>query len=55
MATTYAKRTDTTAEESQMEIRKLLQRYGASGFIFGETPSRAQIGFEMRDRRVIFR
>lgn len=53
--TTYAKGTEISVDQTQTEIRKLLQRYGATGFIMGETAEKAQIGFEMGDRRVIFR
>jgi hypothetical protein len=55
MATTYAKGTSVAVDRSEAEIRALLRRYGATGFIIGESMGRAQIAFEMHDRRVIMR
>lgn len=55
MATTYAKGTTVAVDRSEAEIRALLRRYNASGFIIGESMGRAQIAFEMNNRRIIMR
>ena len=52
---TYAARTDVPVDRSQSEIRSLLQRYGADGFMFAETHEQAQLAFKMKDRRIVFR
>jgi hypothetical protein len=51
----YAEGTEVSVEKSQAEIRSLITRYGASGFGFLESGDAAQIVFQVRDRRVIFR
>lgn len=52
---TYAKGTEVSVEKSEAEIKGLLRRYGATGFIIGEDIGRAQVAFEMNERRVLFR
>lgn len=54
-ASSYASRTEVPVDRSQAEIRSLLQRYGAEGFMFGETLDQAQLAFKMKDRRIVFR
>lgn len=51
----FAADTDVSVEKSQAEIRSLITRYGASGFGFLEMGDTAQIVFQVKDRRVIFR
>lgn len=55
MSTIYAKGTEVSIDKSQAEIRALLTKYGASGFMMGEEGDRAQVAFKMRDRGIIFR
>lgn len=55
MTATYASRTEVPVDRSQAEIRSLLQRYGAEGFMFAETHDQAQLAFKMKDRRIVFR
>lgn len=43
--TTYAKGTSVSVEKSQAEIRKEVQRFGASHFSFAEGPGYGQIDF----------
>lgn len=50
----YANRTSVPVDRSRAEIEKLLERFGASGFIFGSTNGQALLAFEMRDRRLRF-
>jgi hypothetical protein len=50
----YAKGTKVSAEKTQMEIRKVLSKYKATGFAFGEQNSIAVIMFEMNNRRIRF-
>lgn len=51
----YAEGTTVTIETTQAEIRRVLMKYGATGFMIGEGERLAQIEFEMRGRRVRFR
>lgn len=48
----YATQTAVTTDRSLGEIRKLLSRYGADGFAFGEEATQAAVQFRMRDRTV---
>jgi hypothetical protein len=50
----YAERTVVPVERSQSEIRSLLTKYGANGFMFGEQEDRALVGFVMRNRQIRF-
>lgn len=50
----YAVDTRVPVERSQGEIRKILERYGASGFAFAETLNCAIVMFEMAGRRIKF-
>lgn len=54
MSGKYASDTDVTPERSRVEIERILQRYGATGFVYGWTDQRAMLGFEMRGRRLRF-
>jgi hypothetical protein len=51
----YAEGTTVSPEASQMEIKRVIQKYGATGFAYGETDRLAQVEFEMRGRRIRFR
>jgi hypothetical protein len=55
MTSTYAAKTVVSVDRSQAEIRDILRRYGAEGFMFGETHEQAQLAFQMKDRRIVFR
>ena len=48
----YAQRTEVSSEKSIMEIRRILTRYGAGAFMFGEDAAvhKAIISFKFRDK-----
>lgn len=48
----YAEGTTVPAEQSQMEIEKLLRRYGATTFGRGWRGNNALLGFEIKDRKL---
>lgn len=50
----YAARTSVPIDRSQAEIKKILQRYNADGFVFGESREKAIVQFEIESRRVRF-
>lgn len=50
----YAKNTSVPIDRSQGEIRKIITKHGASGFVFGEQGELAVIGFELQGRRIKF-
>lgn len=50
----YASKTSVPIERSQAEIRKILSKYNASGFAFGEQGERSIVMFEMEGRRIRF-
>lgn len=50
----FASQTKVPIGRSQDEIRKLLQKYGANGFAFGEQANFALVTFEMKGRRIRF-
>lgn len=50
----YAAETSVSTEQSQAEIRKTLNRYGAERFAYYEEDLRAAIMFEMKGRRIKF-
>jgi hypothetical protein len=47
----YAKDTEVTADRSKQEIETLLERFGATAFMYGRQGNRAAVGFELRGRR----
>lgn len=53
MATTrkYAEGTGTSVSKSREEIERTLKRYGAHGFMYGDTGGVAAVMFEMGERR----
>lgn len=50
----YANKTSVPIDRSQAEIRKILAKYGASGFAYGEQGPLSVIMFEMSGRRIKF-
>lgn len=50
----YAIKTQVPVSRSQEEIRKVLGKYKATGFAFGEQPHAAMVMFEMQNRRMRF-
>ena len=52
----YAKDTTVSPEQSQVEIQKILKRYGATAFMFAQDDEIAAvfIEFKLKDRRVRF-
>lgn len=55
MSTTYAKGTKASISKTDDEIKKALRKYGAENFLIGEAGGRAQVLFEMNERRIIMR
>lgn len=50
----FAATTSVPASRSQEEIRRTLEKYGATGFMFGESGGQALCAFEMKGRRIKF-
>lgn len=50
----YAEKTSVPVDRSQAEIKKILSKYGASGFAYGEQGTRSVVMFEMAKRRIKF-
>lgn len=50
----YAEGTTVAPEKSQMEIKQVCTKHGATGFGYGEAAHGGQIEFEMHGRRVRF-
>lgn len=50
----FAERTQVPASKSRIDIEKVLTKYGATGFLFGQTEEKAIVGFQMRDRHIRF-
>jgi len=50
----YAEGTSVPISQSQNEIRKILDKYEATGFAFGEQGQQAVVMFEMQSRRIRF-
>lgn len=48
---TYAAGTTVPSHQRRLEIERTLERYGATAFAYGQTRDRAQIMFEIADRR----
>lgn len=51
----FAENTNVSSEQSRAEIERTLNRYGATGFMYGWNADTATIMFEMQARRVMFR
>lgn len=52
--TRYAENTSVPVERSRAEIERTLQRYGATGFMYGWQGTRAAVQFDMNSRRIRF-
>lgn len=50
----YAENTTVSPESSQLEIQRLLTKYGATKFLSGWEENQHVIAFEMRNRRIRF-
>lgn len=50
----YAEGTSVSISQSQNEIRKILNKYSATGFAFGEQGVKALVMFEINSRRIRF-
>jgi hypothetical protein len=50
----YAVNTDVSSDKSRAEIERTLQRYGASGFMYGWQGAQAMIMFQMKGKTVKF-
>lgn len=50
----FAATTSVPVDRSQAEIKKILSKYGATGFMFGQGNGQAAVIFEMFSRRVKF-
>lgn len=50
----FAEKTTVSVDRSQSEIRKILSKYKANGFVFGENVPISVVMFEMRGRRIKF-
>lgn len=50
----YATKTLVSVDRSQAEIRKILAKYGASGFAYAESGPLVYVLFEMQKRRIKF-
>lgn len=52
--TRYASSTTVSSSQSRAEIEKTLERYGATGFMYGWQGDHAIVGFTMRGRNLKF-
>lgn len=50
----FAEKTTVSVDRSQSEIKKILSKYNATGFAFGENGPISLVMFEMRGRRIKF-
>lgn len=50
----YAAKTTVSSEASRAEIERILQRWGATSFMYGWDADRAVIGFVFQDRQIRF-
>lgn len=50
----FAANTSVPVGRTQDEIKRTLEKYGATGFMFGEANGQALCAFEMKQRRVKF-
>jgi hypothetical protein len=50
----YAPNTQVSSDKSKAEIERTLQRYGATGFMYGWQDSKAMIAFQMANRHIKF-
>lgn len=52
--TRYAAETTVASDRSRAEIEKILERYGATSFMYGWQSGRARVAFEMHNRHIRF-
>jgi len=52
--TRYAAETTVASDRSRAEIERILERWGATSFMYGWQRDRAIIAFELQDRRIRF-
>lgn len=50
----YAAKTSVPVGRSQAEIKQILTKYGATTFVFGDSPDKAMVQFEMKKRLIKF-
>lgn len=50
----YAAKTKVPTGQSRTELERILKRYNATGFMYGESQNQALIQFEIQNRRVRF-
>jgi hypothetical protein len=50
----YAADTSVSVSSSKAEIERIIERYGATGFMSGWSAEQAMIAFDMRDRQIRF-
>lgn len=50
----YAEQTTVSKERSINEIERIVERHGATGFVYGWEKERAAISFQMNNRRIRF-
>lgn len=50
----YAANTSVAVERSQREIETMVKRAGATSFYRGELEERAVVGFQLKDRKILF-
>ena len=50
----YAKDTEVSSAKSRTEIERVLERYGATGFLYGWIEESAVVAFQMAERHVKF-
>ncbi len=50
----YAQDTSVPVDRTIAEIKGVLGKHGSTGFVYGTTPDRVMIGFEMQSRRLRF-
>lgn len=50
----FAKKTSVSVEKTQMEMRRLLEKYGATAFMFAQESTKATVAFQMKGRNIKF-
>jgi len=50
----YAVNTNVTSDRSRSEIESILQKYGATGFLYGWQEKSAMIAFQMKNKHIRF-
>lgn len=52
MTSRYAENTTVSTSRSREEIERTLQRFGATGFMYGWNPQKQSLAFEIENRRI---